>query len=245
MDTEETCNPHISERETLSQHGGHYFHDLNHQEQEENPHNHHEQQENPIYGNIITERGGAAESCYEMMTMQRTRECRKALDPDLNYASLDLKVANRRKNRLRHQQGQTQGRNTFQDQLPAHLTPPAHTFFEVDANVDAHLPPRDTSNMVSHSSIYLNSQQIAQEAEEREKSINTERENTGWDDIGRHEDGESKEWKGEKESEERKDGCDENACTQRADIETIQDSADHFTSSLSHDSDQEVCFSEM
>lgn len=111
--------------------------------------------------------------------------------------------------------------------------------------MDAHLPPRDTSNMVSHSSIYLNSQQIAQEAEEREKSINTERENIGWDKIGKHEDGESREWKEEKESEGRKDGCEENACTQRADIETIQDSADHFTSSLSHDIDQEGCFSEM
>lgn len=43
---------------SLTEDEGHYFHDLNHHEQQENPHDHHEQQENPIYGNISIERRG-------------------------------------------------------------------------------------------------------------------------------------------------------------------------------------------
>ncbi|XP_069002441.1 uncharacterized protein [Embiotoca jacksoni] len=242
-DADESCSPNISEEAILSQSEGHYFHDLNHGEQQENPRNHHEQQENPIYGNISTDRG-STEDCYETMTMQRRKNCLKPLDPDLNYASLDLKIAGKRKKKHRHQQGQTQGRNQHQDQLPVHLTPPVNTFLEVDADTDASLPSRDTSTMVSHSSIYLNSQQIAQEAEEieREKCINMERENVGWDGIRRREDVGSREWRGDVESEERKvkqDGSNGNVCTQLSEAETIQSGTDRFLSSFSRDSDQQ------
>lgn len=74
----------------------------------------------------------------------------------------------------------------LQDQLPVCLTPPVNTFLEVDADTHAQLSSRDPSTTVSYSSIYLNSQQIAQEAEdmEKERSINMERENVSWDGKG-------------------------------------------------------------
>ncbi|XP_044079245.1 uncharacterized protein LOC122888638 [Siniperca chuatsi] len=240
-DTDECCNPHIYDRERPSQDEGHYFYNLNHHEQQENHNNHHEQQENPIYGNISTDR---SEVCYEMMTMQQTTDRIKSLEPDLNYASLDLKVANKYKKKHRHQRGHTQGRNKLQDQLPVHLTPPMNAFLEMEADMDAHLPSRDTSTMVSHSSIYLNSQQIAQETEEmeRDRGINMERENVGWEGIRRREDGGSREWKGVQESEERKDRQDcsnGSICTQLSEVEAIQSGTDHFISSFSNDSVQQ------
>lgn len=144
----------------------------------------------------------------------------QSLEPDLNYASLDLKVANKHKKKHRHQHGHSQGRSNPQDQLPVRLTPPVNASLEVDADMDAQLPSRDTSTMVSHSSIYLNSQQIAQEAEdmERERSINMERENVGWDGIRRLEDG-------QQESEERKDRQDYSngsVCKQLSEVEASQ-----------------------
>ncbi|XP_076607397.1 uncharacterized protein LOC143333262 [Chaetodon auriga] len=218
---DECCDPHLYEGESPLQDEGHYFHNLNHDEQQENPLNHHEQQENPIYGNISTDRRGSIEVCYEMMTVQHARDRMKSLEPDLNYASLDLKVANKHKKKHRHQQGLAQGRNKLQDQLPAHLTPPVNAFLEVEADMDAQLPSRDTSTMVSHSSIYLNSQQIAQETEDMER--------------------ESREWKGEQESKERKDRLDcsnGSVCTQLSEVDAVQSGTDHFISSLSHDSVQ-------
>lgn len=166
--------------------------------------------------------------------------CTQPSEPDLNYASLDLKIANKRKKKARHQQGQAQGRNKPQDQVAGHHAP-ANTFLEVDAEVDAHLPPRDTSTMVSHSSIYLNSQQIAQEAEEmeRERSVNVERENMGWESIRRRDDIESREWKRDQESEER-GGSNGNVCTQISETETIQSGTDHFITGFSGDSDQQL-----
>ncbi|XP_051256554.1 uncharacterized protein LOC127363748 isoform X2 [Dicentrarchus labrax] len=242
-DRDDCCNPHIYEGESLSQDAGHYFHNLNHHEEQENPHNHHEQQENPIYGNINTDRRGSLEVCYEMMTMQHTRDRMKSLEPDLNYASLDLKVANKHKKKHRHQQGHTQGRNKPHDQLPVDLTPPGNAFLEVEADMDAQLPSRDTSTMVSHSSIYLNSQQIAQETEvmERERGIDMERENVGWEGKRRREDGGSRKWTGEQESEERRDrqDCNGSICTQLSEVEAIQSGTDHFISSFSHDSVQQ------
>lgn len=239
---DDSCYPDNPEGETLTQNEGQYFHYLNHDEQQENPHDQHEQQENPIYGNISTDSRGSAEGCYEMMTTQRARDSKKPLEPDLNYASLDLKIAKKRK-KHRHQQGQTQGRNKVQDQLPDHVTPPVNSFLEVDADVDALLPSRDTSTMVSHSSIYLNSQQIAQEAEEmeRERSVNLERENVGWDGMRRCEDRRSREWKGDQESKERivkQDGSNGNGCIQLSEGEIIESSTDHFISSFSRDSFQ-------
>lgn len=153
-------------------------------------------------------------------------------------------MAKKHRKKLRHQQGHAQGRTKLPDQLPARLTPPASSFLEVEADVDAHLPSRETSTMVSHSSIYLNSQQIAHETEEmmeRERGMNMEREIVGWEGI-RGEDGVSREWEGGQESEERKDiqgGVNGSACTQLSGVEAIQGGADHFISSFSHDSDQQ------
>ncbi|KAM9347947.1 uncharacterized protein ABDE67_010020 [Symphorus nematophorus] len=175
-----------------------------------------------------------------MMTMQHTRDRMKCLEPDLNYASLDLKVANKHKKKYRqHQHCHAQGRNKLQDQPPVHLTPPGTAFLEAKADMDTQLPSRDTSTMVSHSSIYLNSQQIAQEAEdmERERGFNV-----GWEGIRRREDGGSREWKGEHESVERKDrrdGSNGSVCTQLSELEAIQSGTDHFINSFIHDSVQQ------
>lgn len=159
-------------------------------------------------------------------------------EPDLNYASLDLKLAKKRK-KHRHQQGQPQGRNTFQDQLPIHQ----NDFLEVEEDIDDCLPSRDTSTMVSHSSIYLNSQQIAQEAEEmeREKSANMERENEGWEEIRRNDVG-SRKWRGEQESEERKDRQDDGSgaeCSQLSEVHDTQSGTELFNNSFNNDSDQQ------
>ncbi|XP_070699913.1 uncharacterized protein [Pempheris klunzingeri] len=238
---DECCCPQIHEEESPQQDERRYFHNLDH-EQQENPHNHNEQQENPIYGNISTDRRGSVEVCYEMMTMQSSRDRVKHIEPDLNYASLDLKLAKKHKKKHRHQQGHIQGRNQLPDQLPVHLTPPASAFLEVEADVDAHLPSRDTSTMVSQSSIYLNSQQIAQEAEEMEKErgMNVERENVGWEGI-RGKDGESGEWKDEQESEESKDVknySNGSVFAQLSEVEAFQSGTDHFIGSFSHESNQ-------
>ena len=133
------------------------------------------------------------------------------LEPDLNYASLDLKLAKnkQRKKKNYQQQGRAQRRGKLQNQLSLHPEAPANTFSEVDAQ----LPPRDASIMVSHSSIYLNSQQIAQETEdmERERGLDVE----GWK-AG------SGEWKVEQESEERKDySSNGSVCTQLSEVEAI------------------------
>ncbi|XP_074528517.1 uncharacterized protein LOC141791770 [Halichoeres trimaculatus] len=195
-DTDQCCLPHSEEGDRLSQEEGRYFHNINHHEQQENHHNHQDQQEIPIYGNIRTDRQGSMEVCYEMMTMQPVRERTKTSEADLNYASLDLKLAKKHKKKLRHQ---PQGRNSLQDQPMVH---PGNAFLEVDMDMDAQLPSRDTSTMVSHSSIYLNSQQIAQEAEEmeRERGMNVERENESWEGIRTEEDGRITLWKGDREN---------------------------------------------
>lgn len=230
-------HPHVNEGESLSQNEGHYFHDLNHQEEQENPNDHPQQQENPIYGNISTDRRGSVEVCYEMMAMIHTRDRMKPPQSDLNYASLDLKLAKKRKKKYRYQQGQNQGRNKPQDQLPGHPAHTANAFMEVEADMDAHLPPRDTSTMVSHSSIYLNSQQIAQETEdmERERSINIEKESMGWE--GMREERGSRKWIGEQESEERQNNG--SICTQLPEIEAIQSDTNHFTGNFCPDSEQQ------
>lgn len=105
--------------------------------------------------------------------------------------------------------------------------------------MDAHLPSRDTSTMVSHSSIYLNSQQIAQETEDMER----EREGTcmEWENVRegvrRREDVGSRKWKGELEREDRADRqVDSNgtACARLS-----QSDADLFNGSFNHDCDQQ------
>nr|XP_046267285.1 uncharacterized protein LOC124070957 [Scatophagus argus] len=242
-DTDECYNIQGYEGESPSQDEGHYFYNLNDHEQQENPQNHHEQQENPIYGNISTDRRVTVDSCYEMMTMQHTRDHKKSLEPDLNYASLDLKKANKHKKKHRYQQGHAQGRNKQQDQLTVHRTPSLNAFLEVEADLDAQLPSKDTGTMVSHSSIYLNSQQIAQETEdmERQRDVNMERENVSWEGIKGQEDGGGREWTGQQESQKRKDRqeySNGSLCTQLSEAEAIQSGTGNYSSSFSHDSVQ-------
>nr|XP_020495476.1 uncharacterized protein LOC109988364 isoform X1 [Labrus bergylta] len=252
-DTETCCYRHIYQGERLSQDEGQYFNyindheqqenslnhheqqenSLNHHEQQENSLNHHEQQENPIYGNIRTERQGSVGGCYEMMTMQHTRDRMKTLEADLNYASLDLKLAKKHKKRHRHKH---QGRNSLQDQLTVH---PVNAFMVVEADLDAHLPSRDTSTMVSHSSIYLNSQQIVQEAEEmeREWGMNVEREKESWEGIRGEDDHMNKVRKGREESEERMEFSIGNVCALTSKAE--ESCTNHFIGSFSHDDVQQ------
>lgn len=147
---------------------------------------------------------------------------KKSLDRDLNYASLDLKVANKHKKKHRHQH--TRGRNKLQDQLPVHLTPAMSAFSEVDADMSAQLPSRDAGTMVSHSSIYLNSQQITQETEDMERKWNVEAGSVGWVGMGRIVDKEH-------DSEESKDreGCSNGSiCTPTSEAVACQSDTDHF-----------------
>ncbi|XP_029304366.1 uncharacterized protein LOC115019129 [Cottoperca gobio] len=214
-DRDECCFTHMFTGESPSQ---------------DSEHHHNEQQENPIYGNISSDRRDSAEVCYEMMSMRHTRDRMESPEPDLNYASLDLQNAKKRMKKNRHKQGQALGGSPLKEELPVHFTPPVNAFLEVEADMDAHLPSRDTSTMVSHSSIYLNSQQIAQETEEmaRERGVNMERENVGYEGIRRREDGQSREWK--REYEGRKDRQDINGgvCTQLPEVEAIQSGIAHF-----------------
>ncbi|KAM4546190.1 uncharacterized protein V3H82_019987 [Fundulus diaphanus] len=173
------------------------------------------------------------------MSMHRTRDCPKPLESDLNYASLDLKLAKKQK-KHRHLQSRAQGRHKQQDLIEDHQTSPLNAFLEVDVDVDAHLPPRDTGVMISQSSIYLNSQQIAQEAEEmeRERGLSMEKENAGWDGLRLSEEGRRRDWDGNQGSEERKDNYDDSngkMCIQHPDVETTQSCADQLIDSLSHD----------
>lgn len=147
------------------------------------------QQENPIYGNISSHRTeiNSTEMSNELMNMQQTRNHFKPLETDLNYASLDFKKRKRKYEQKRHKTPKS-----HQDQPLVHRTTSMNSFLEVDRDVAANLPPRDTSTMVSHgSSIYLNSQQIAQETEEmgRETRTNREREDVGWAGMEQQEDG--------------------------------------------------------
>lgn len=142
----------------------------------------------------------------------------------------------KKRRKHRHQQSQAQGRNNCQDQLPIHQ----NDFLEVEGDMDAHLPSRDTSTMVSHSSIYLNSQQIAQEAGdmEREKTTDMEIENEGWEGIRRQGDVGSRKYKGEQESEEKNDRQDDDndiVCTQLSEVRDPQSDTEPFNSSFNHD----------
>ena len=98
------------------------------------------------------------------------------LEPNLNYASLDLKV--KKKPKKKHRRNAAQGYKNLQERVHVGLTPPMNAFLEVDINVDAELLPTDESSMISHSSIYLNTQQIAKEAEDmkRGQRVNMEKE---------------------------------------------------------------------
>lgn len=147
---------------------------------------------------------------------------KKSLDRDLNYASLDLKVANKHKKKHHHQH--TWGRNKVQDQLPVHLTPPLSAFLEVDADMSVQLPSRDAGTVVSHSSIYLNSQQITQETEDMERKCNVEAGIVGWVGMGRIMDKEHD----SKESKDRERCINGSICTPTSEAVACQSDADHF-----------------
>ncbi|XP_067113599.1 histone-lysine N-methyltransferase set1 isoform X1 [Osmerus mordax] len=210
----------------------------------------HQQQENPIYGNINTDRGvpegNFEEVCYESMTMQRVREVGQPItpaEPDLNYASLDLNMAaQKRKKKRRHQQGQNQ------HQAQARLSQPQSQasaqmggFLEVEAIVEATLPSRSSSPMASRHSIYLNSQQMALETEEREreKLRDMERERVRnlsdeggmqWEVDAQWERAREREWNrdyGVNVGEAEREG--------EIDMETIHECSDHFSSNLNHE----------
>ncbi|XP_016381417.1 splicing regulatory glutamine/lysine-rich protein 1-like [Sinocyclocheilus rhinocerous] len=135
-----------------------------------------ERQENPIYGNICLDGGGhfemSPEVCYEQMSHASTaKQGLKVQQGDVSYASLDL-TANkkRRKKRKYHKQAQTH-------QAQTHPQPASQqNGMDQDDEADVTLPSRSSSLMVSRHSIYLNSHQVALEAEERERDRERERE---------------------------------------------------------------------
>lgn len=90
----------------------------------------------------------------------------QASPSDINYASLDLKAVQKRKKKSKYPEKQTHQVQTHRDSL------------DVEAECDLDLPSRTCSLMVSRSSIYLNSHQVALEAEEleRERERDQERE---------------------------------------------------------------------
>lgn len=139
----------------------------------------------------------------------------QALKPDVNYALLDLSKAKKPKKNHRH--NHAQGCNN----LPAHLTSPANSFLEVDIDMDAKLPPGDGSLVVSQSSIYLNSQQIAKEVEDmgRGQHANTEAEASKWVKRGCD----------EEEMENRQDCSNGNICTEAAEAEGCHGDTDQLT----------------
>lgn len=149
--------------------------------------------------------------CFTKISLQ-------SLEPDLNYASLDLKVTNKPKKK--HRRNHPQGCKNVQEQVAVGLSPPMNAFLEVDINVDAQLPPIDQSSMISHSSIYLNTQQIAKETEDmaREQSVYMEEKGSDW--ITRDQD-----WE---EGEKRRDSRDRNICTEAQDCHS---DTDHFSNS--------------
>ncbi|KAJ0061556.1 hypothetical protein NL108_005690 [Boleophthalmus pectinirostris] len=154
------CKDQNASRDSVPQDEEAYSRDTDNCTPEENSHSVHLQQENPIYGNITTKDTGCV--VYEEMAV-RARGRTKPAESDLNYASLDLKLAKKRKRKQSHQQGLVPGQDSPPDQLHDRLIQP-HVLEEEDVC----LPPIDHSPMGFHSTIYLNSQQIDLEREDNE-----------------------------------------------------------------------------
>ncbi|XP_058266981.1 uncharacterized protein LOC131366503 isoform X2 [Hemibagrus wyckioides] len=139
-------------------------------------------QDNPIYGNIFVDGVGGSMSMAEygnnvQMPKQVTRQDEKSDPEDVSYASLDLRLAQKRKKKKRYQERQNQ-----MHMVQTHAAPvPQKRCMERGANYDVALPSRTSSLIVSRSSIYLNSHQVALETEElqREREREKERE-TEW-----------------------------------------------------------------
>ncbi|XP_021335024.2 uncharacterized protein isoform X2 [Danio rerio] len=135
-----------------------------------------ERQENPIYGNICLEGGGAFEMaedvCYEQMSQASTvKHGLKVQQGDVSYASLDL-TANKKRRKKRKYQKQAQ---THQAQTHPQPSSQQNCLDQYPED-DSALPSRTSSLMVSRHSIYLNSHQVALEAEEREREREREKE---------------------------------------------------------------------
>ncbi|XP_062391595.1 uncharacterized protein LOC134079522 isoform X2 [Sardina pilchardus] len=136
-----------------------------------------QQQENPIYGNICTNGGeseAANEMCYEPMTGRDPTPSQRP--SDVSYASLDLRNAKKHKKKRKYQQNQNQNQSQSQTtqtqkaQSHAVAAAPSQGCLDVAEGEEAvALPSRSSSLMVSRHSIYLNSQQIAQEAQELDR----------------------------------------------------------------------------
>ena len=167
------------------------------------------------------------------------------MEPDLNYASLDLNMAAQKRKKRRHQQGQNQ------HQAQARLSQPQSQasaqmggFLEVEAIVEATLPSRSSSPMASRHSIYLNSQQMALETEEREKEklrdVERERVRNLSDEGGMQWDVDAQ-WERARESEwNREYGVNVGEAEREAEIDmkTIHECPDHFCSNLNHRSEE-------
>ncbi|KAI5099868.1 nectin-4-like [Silurus meridionalis] len=139
-------------------------------------------QDNPIYGNIFVDNGEykprTVDGDYEPMTKQSTRQDEKSDSEDVSYASLDLKLFQNRKKKKRYQAKQNQTHK-----VQTHPPPRAQMRrMDSEADCDVALPSRSSSLIVSRSSIYLNSHQVALETEElqRERERVRERE-TEWE----------------------------------------------------------------
>lgn len=135
----------------------------------------------------------------------------QVLEPDVNYASLDLSKAKKAKKKRRPKHAQ--GCNS----LPAHLSP-LNSFLEVDVDVEAQLPRGDASPPLSHSSVYLNTQQIAKEAEDvgRGQGAKTEAEGSKWTNRDRE------------ERKNRWDCSNGDVCTEAAEAEGCHGDTDAF-----------------
>ncbi|XP_077098829.1 uncharacterized protein LOC143749970 isoform X2 [Siphateles boraxobius] len=149
-----------------------------------------ERQENPIYGNICIDGGGAFEMspevCYEQMAQASTvKQGLKVQQGDVSYASLDLTVNKKRKKNRKYQK-QAQAHQAQTHPQPASQ----QNYMDQDNEDDVTLPSRSSSLMVSRHSIYLNSHQVALEAEERErereKMMEMERNENGEREFAMH-----------------------------------------------------------
>ncbi|XP_076024990.1 uncharacterized protein LOC143014860 [Genypterus blacodes] len=217
IDREDSWCPQSYGGQSPSEVNGHFHFNRDHTEEQDD---HQGQQENPIYGNIHSDRV-CEEACYEAMMEQCTRGPVKSGAPDLNYASLDLKVAKQR--RRKQQQAQMPERDKLQEEEPpAPLSPPAASFLEVEPRTDASLPRGSSSPKVSDNGIYLNSQQILQGS-------------LDWKEVRWLQGGGNREWRGAK-GEEEEEGMDrQDSIEQLIEAEEVRHDGGTFIRGFSQD----------
>ncbi|XP_028840092.1 uncharacterized protein LOC114792807 isoform X2 [Denticeps clupeoides] len=149
------CIAFSAEEEEEKYQLSHYIHRMSRFEED-----HMQHKENPIYGNICTDgRGSEDDVCYEHMAGTGSRVQKSDHIADISYASLDLNNFKKKKKTWQYQQSHPQ-----LQQEPPQASVEEDLLGDPEMNVD-HLS-RDSSLIVSHNDIYLNSQQISQEAEE-------------------------------------------------------------------------------